>query len=323
MSWRVSLIGIGLALSSAIAADWPKGVILYEKSKSPDGHFGILVPSRETGLDEADHLRDGVYSGEIPDRDYLADLTKQEVLGKIRADYIKGENHRDFKVLWTPDSTWCLVECDNRYGFGSISILELKGARFTETDVGKHIQKALDGVIAKQSRGKETECYGSAYFRVREDRKLLVRAQGYTNPKSFEGVKTYHAFFEGTFNLNAKKWTAARARQISDEAQEGIEDAYIDYTEKDFIVIKDLAQEKEPEDFVGTTFSSEEDKAASLDQRMNRVYQTVRFAIPSSRFEKVKQEQITWLKQRDALISPEEKSKAMEARIKTLQDVLW
>jgi len=37
----------------------------------------------------------------------------------------------------------------------------------------------------------------------------------------------------------------------------------------------------------------------------------------------VKQEQIKWLKQRDAATSMEEKCNLMVARIKTLQELLW
>jgi hypothetical protein len=43
-----------------------------------------------------------------------------------------------------------VVDCEDRYGFASISILIPKGSHFTETDVGEHIQRALESVIADQ-----------------------------------------------------------------------------------------------------------------------------------------------------------------------------
>ncbi len=55
---------------------------------------------------------------------------------------------------------------------------------------------------------------------------------------------------------------------------------------------------------------------------MNETYQAVRFLLPA-RFAKVKEEQIAWLKQRDAKDSAAEKSKLTAARIKALQDLLW
>jgi len=56
---------------------------------------------------------------------------------------------------------------------------------------------------------------------------------------------------------------------------------------------------------------------------VNDVYQAVRYVLSANRFAKVKQEQIEWLKTRDAAHSVEEKSKLTETRIKTLQDLLW
>ncbi len=56
---------------------------------------------------------------------------------------------------------------------------------------------------------------------------------------------------------------------------------------------------------------------------MNDVYQAVRSVVAADRFTKVKQEQIAWLKTRDAAPSVEEKSKLTEGRIRTLQELLW
>jgi len=56
---------------------------------------------------------------------------------------------------------------------------------------------------------------------------------------------------------------------------------------------------------------------------MNDVYAAVRSFLPPGRFAKVKQEQIAWLKTRDATQSAEEKSKLTENRIRALQDLLW
>ena len=98
---------------------------------------------------------------------------------------------------------------------------------------------------------------------------------------------------------------------------------YLDYTGKDFLVIKDPAKEKVPEGFIGTILSSDEEKVEHIERTLNEVYQAVRFALSPSQFGKVKEEQRAWLKKRDAINAPDEKCKFTEARIKKLQDLLW
>ena len=56
---------------------------------------------------------------------------------------------------------------------------------------------------------------------------------------------------------------------------------------------------------------------------MNGVYGFVRAILPPARFATVKKEQIEWLKKRDAAVSLAEKSKLIQERIKTLQELLW
>jgi uncharacterized protein YecT (DUF1311 family) len=97
------------------------------------------------------------------------------------------------------------------------------------------------------------------------------------------------------------------ARSSSAEHDDALETAY-----------SDLEQDLEH-----TTFQNEEDKAESLDKKMNKVYSAVQFILPPARFTAVKREQIEWLKKRNAAPSTEEKCKLMEARIKALQELVW
>src|SRR5207249_7863743 len=90
---------------------------------------------------------------------------------------------------------------------------------------------------------------------------------------------------------------------------------------KHMIITADDSQD--PEDFTGSVFRSQEEKLEELDKTLNEVYQAVRSTMPPSRFAKVKQEQVAWLKTRDSAKSAEEKSKLTEGRIKALQDLLW
>jgi uncharacterized protein YecT (DUF1311 family) len=176
-------------------------------------------------------------------------------------------------------------------------------------------------VIRKQSHDSEITGEATLYFRLSPDRKMRVRALSSNNPKQFEDVKTYYALFQGTFDLASKKWIATDARSIGSEQDDALESAYQDDFAKHMIVAADSAQV--PENFSGTVFSSEEEKADALDRRMNDVYDAVRFVLPPDRFARVKQEQIAWLKTRDAAHSAEDKSKLTENRIRVLQNLLW
>ena len=62
-----------------------------------------------------------------------------------------------------------------------------------------------------------------------------------------------------------------------------------------------------PENFTGSVFSTEQEKFDALDKMVNDVYQAVRVVTPPNHFAKAKQEQIAWLKTRDAAQSVEEK----------------
>ena len=306
----LSALGFSLSFGNAAVAEWPAGYIVSEKSISPDSRFGIVLPSRESGSDDA------------ADKNYFADLKQQKLLGRIAgAEYFEGQNHRGLEVVWAQDSSWCVAKYEARYGFGSIHVLEPKGDKVIQTDVGKFIQKSLDAVIAKQSRQRDDSGYGIAYFRPTPDRKLRVRALAYTNPKQFENVQSYYAAFQGTFDLAAKKWSATSARKISSEENDSLQNGYAEFNENDSLVIPEGGST--PEDFAGTVFRSEEARVERLDTRLNEVYQAVRLSVAPARFAIVKQEQIAWLKKRDATQLLPEQSKLVEQRIKALQDLLW
>ena len=299
-------------LGIAAAGDWPKDYVVKENSESPDGRYAVLVQSMDAATAQENNESSV----------YLADVRNHTTLGSIdKVDYFEHQNHRGLEVFWAPDSSYCVVENDGRYGVDTISILEIKDSSFVQTEIGERIQKSLDGAMKKQSHDSEMAGDVSPYFRLGTDRKVRVRAVSQNNPKQFEEVKTYYALFQGTYDLAAKKWTTTDARSINSEESDALGSAYQDNSATHMIVAADPAQT--PENFTGSVFSSEEEKADALDKIMNDVYQAVRYVLPANRFAKVKQEQVAWLKTRDAAHSAEEKSKLTESRIKTLQDLLW
>jgi uncharacterized protein YecT (DUF1311 family) len=292
-------LSLNVALSeTAAAVDWPDGYVVYENTASPDGRYGVLVPTMEAWDNDES----------LSQANYLADLKNHRVLGKIDSvDYFEHQNHRGLEVYWAPHSSICIVENDARYGAESISVLEINDSSFTQTEIGDRIQKSLDAAMKKQAHDPEMAGDTFPHFRFGTDRKVRVRALAQNNPKQFEDVKTYYALFQGTFDVAAKKWTVTDARSISAEQDDSLETAY-----------SDLEQDLEH-----TTFQNEEDKAESLDKKMNNVYGAAQFILPPARFTAVKRQQIEWLKKRNAAPSTDETCKLMEARIKALQELVW
>jgi uncharacterized protein YecT (DUF1311 family) len=294
-AWFV-LFALVVTFRTVAAGNWPENYIVHEHSESPDGRYAVLVQSQDAALAE-DHDESAVY---------LADSKAHATLGEIdKVDYFEHQNHRGLEVFWAPDSSFCVVENDGRYGADTISILEMRDSSFVQTEIGERMQKSLDGAMKKQAHDSEMSGYVSPYFRLGTDRRVRVRALSENNPKQFDNVKTYYALFQGTFDLVAKKWTVTDARSITAEQSAALGWGY------------------QKPDFENTTFANEDDRAKSLDEQMNQVYQAAKFILPPARFAKLKQEQREWLKKRDAAQTAEEKAKLTEQRIRSLQELLW
>jgi hypothetical protein len=223
----------------------------------------------------------------------------------------------------------CILTYWDRHGFSSIAVLEPRDASFTQANLGERIQKSLDSELRKQSHDSNMTADGYPYCRLEPDRKVRVFAEGSNNPKSLEKVKTYYALFQGTFDLASEKWTTANVRPISVKQDEMMDRAREDCSTETFIVsleaFKDLTPDaEEPLLSDGKNlFRSEETRAKYFDDRLNDVYQAARLLLPPARFAKVRQEQIEWLKKRDAATLPSEKSQLIAERVKALQDLLW
>jgi uncharacterized protein YecT (DUF1311 family) len=304
---RVLLLLVTLTLNfsgsgTLTAGDWPKDYVVHENSESPDRRYGVIVFSKQAAIehDQTD-----------ANTSYLANLQTRQTLGEIRGtDYFEGQNHRDLQVVWAPDSTACVLQYEGRYGFDSVFVLELKGESFRQINIGEHILKRL---------GRLFDGYANAYFRFGPHRELKVRALSYTNPKALPDQPTDYGRFQGTFDLKSSEWKQSSAQKT--EEYDALENAYQHNFTEHVIVAAEPAQA--PENFTGSVFSSEKEKADALDKMMNDVYQAVRSVLLPNRFAKVKQEQTEWLKKRDAAQTVEEKSKLTENRIKALQDLLW
>jgi hypothetical protein len=281
---------------------WPDGYVVH--SASPDGRFGIVIPGRD--LDET---QDGTTF-----ENFVANLKTHQVLGKIaEADYFQGQNHRGLHVAWAPDSSACVLTYDERFGYGTIWLVEIKGVRLVTTDIGQHITKVLASAVGQEGSD-------SAWFRFARGNKLLARALTYTgNPKLMD-ENTRQARFNGTYDRVSKKWIVSEARRTKD--WDALSSGYSASLSEDIFVAPDGDQSKVPSEFSGTFVTSEEEKEQALDQEMNDVYAAVKVLLSPATFAKLKQEQIAWLKKRDA-IPVGQRSELIIARIKALEELLW
>src|SRR5437016_14590285 len=82
---------------------------------------------------------------------YLADVKSNTTMGNIdKVDYFEHQNHRGLEVFWAPDSSYCVVENDGRYGADTISILEIKDSTFVQTGTRDTTQKPPDPPLPQQ-----------------------------------------------------------------------------------------------------------------------------------------------------------------------------
>jgi hypothetical protein len=310
----ISVFIAGLAMVNPLTAtDWPKDYVVQENSSSPDGNYGMAVRSRESALDQENNPANPVY---------LANIAKHQLVGQLEEiNYFQGQNHRALRMHWAADSTWGVVEDDNRFGFESIVLVTIDTNGFTHEKIGDQVQKPVDHAIATQSQNSSTTAEVIPYFRAQADRTLRVRATATTNPKALADVKSYYARFSGTYDVTSKKWTSRGAFSIPATACDRLSTAYVDDFDKDMIVAPD--QKSVPGNFAGAVFVSEEQKATDLDRTLNEVYQAVRFILPKEQFASIKQNQIAWLQTRDRAQSAGEKSKLIGSRIHELQNLLW
>jgi len=289
-------LSIAASLSPARAAeeDWPEGYKITDGCESPNGRYSVLVPTRETaeGLDD-----DAI-------KNTLVDLKTHRRLAVIRnAHYFSAQNHHDLSATWAPDSSWCVVIYGGRFGFDNITLVELHGGKCTQVDLGRHMKEALDAAIARQGHGDVDGGCATAYFRSSPGGQVLARAFAFTNPKSLEGQPDYRSLFQGTFDPATGKWSRSDARKILN--WDPFEIAYGTFLDE------------------GNTFSTEEDRRAWFDARLNDVYEAVHIVLPPERFAAVKKQQIAWLKQLEARGSTTDKCKFMGARIQELRQLVW
>jgi hypothetical protein len=281
---------LGGMFSRCPAADgWPEGYVVAENSTSPDGQFALVIPTSDTN----------------ESADYVANLKTRKLETIAEAAYTQGQAHSGLHVGWAPDSSFLVMNIDARDGVDVVYILEMKETGMIQTEITKFIQAKLDAVVVKISHHKAKGCDWEVFYRATADRQVHVRALGYSNPKSAEGIPNYDAIFDGMYDLKGKRWKRAECRPFNDDQYHML-----------FTAIS-------PPHFADQSYLPDDTQAGQLDAQLNEVYEGARFFLPAKRFAQIKAEQIAWLKTRDAAGTVKEKNSLLEARIVALQDLLW
>jgi hypothetical protein len=293
MPFRAILCGLlflgGMFSRCPAATGWPEGYIVAEDSTSPDGRFALLIP--------------GLESNETTD--YLANLQTHQLETIAEAGYARGQLHNHLHVVWAPDSSFLVMNIDGGSADDSVFVLQLRETGLVPTEIGKFIQAKLDAEVVKISHHKALGCDCDLFYRPVADRQIHVRALGFSNRRGTEGVPSYDAVFDGTYDLKQKRWKRAESRPLNDAL----------YTTL-FTAIS-------PPRFSEENYFPDDRRAVLLDTQLNLVYEGARFFLPAKRFAQIKGEQIAWLKLRDAAATVHEKCTLLEARIVALQDLLW
>ena len=288
-------LGSGVLHSAPTTDRWPEGFELDEEANSPDGNYGVLVPTRDAADDDEE---------KIPNK--IVDLKSHRILGTIKgAHYFNGQNHHGLDVTWANDYSWCAVNYLGRFGYESITLIDLKDGAFKQAELGAHIEHALGGEVSRQSKGRETGANGNPAFNDGPGRQVKIRTTGFTNPKQLSDQLTLGALFSGTYDLATQKWLSSSVRAIDPNITEDL----------------DFAFSCAPMD--DSNIASAEDKFKWYDDSLNQVYRALRFLLPPERFAKVKKEQIAWLKTLEAAGSNDAKCKLMRERIGQLRELAW
>jgi hypothetical protein len=303
-SLLVATLAYGQSAKSSAVGDntWlGPGLVTAEKTISPNGRYAIVVD------------KDGSSESQ------LADVIEHRLLGKIPGTDYWAYGNRHLNAWWAADSSWCAAVHYNRLGFDECVVIEPHGDSFGATEIGKQIHDALEAGIQKQSHDPGPDRGEGLCVRPRQDRTLLVRAFGTTNPKGMEGGKTYESFLSGSYDVATNKWAKLNVRPLDPKVNIG---ASLEWPDEELVrVIPRNAPW--PADFNGEVVRSEEERAKVLDRLLNETYAAVRFVEPPARFARIKEEQKAWLARWQQQKSQQEKNAMTDARVHQLRAILW
>jgi len=297
MKTLVACLLLWVGLGTGLAEEWPKDFVIVEESRSPDGLYGILVPSIDSSVD-------GENFGEV---NYLADIKEHKVLGRIQgARYWERANHASLKTTWMPDSRFCLLEYQARYDIHSLVVVEVEaGGLIRQSSIAEPALKEIEAVMVRQMKGEKDAVYPWFYCRIDLDRKVLARSVTSNNLKRREDQATYYAYFTGVYDVAAGRWAESEA---------------IPVTEQQGLALSSLLDDIPP----GNGFTeADSEYSEALRENLSEAYHALESILPAERFARVKSEQVSWRKLRDAEGKQGVRNAMTVKRIRELRDIAW
>lgn len=217
----VALLVVGNAFPSfgqeekkaAVSAEpsLPKGYTIPEDSVSPDGRYGVTVPTT-----------DEVAENEGKNR--LVEVKTGRVLAELQTKFVawSRRNHGEPQpARWSKDGSLLLWEASGKWSPAAMTLVKIEKEQVVwqidvlkaaEQEILKATQKAKPKPYAKAK--KENEGSGAAYpegftVDVKTEEKALemplwVSVILTSNPKGIEGVDTLEAYLLGTVDESGK-----------------------------------------------------------------------------------------------------------------------
>jgi uncharacterized protein YecT (DUF1311 family) len=270
----------------------------FPETVSPDGNYCLAWGVKDKPEDDAGALVEVPFGGDLNyEKDvenYLIDVKKQKVIATIPdfgyfSDGTVRQNHHDLTVGWSPDSRFAVAIYDGRYGYESAAWIDVNKRKVVP--IGERFESVLRGV-ARQKNGKKAEServYMSFKRPVFQSADVLL--------------------LDGTLSGFVSKF----------------EDAGDDFSYRLKIRVPDVSQKsalrllasRELDDKQLGAESSVDDGA--VESELNRAYGELRSKLDATGKEKLKSEELVWLKLREAMPSEAKKIEFTRRRIGELR----
>lgn len=289
--------------------EWSKGMVVAEKSASPDGRFGILV--KDFFVSPASS---GIPAGGR--NNFLADVPEAKILGAVKAaSYVQNEGRTFLKADWTADSRFCLVEYLTPLGFGTVVVLAPDKSELKQFEIGGYIKKRLDAICAKQEREKKTKDPGNAvpyssqgcstkiFSRITTDGKIRVHAFGGDSAKCDDKANTFLAGFSGTFDILTGKWRKARAYTLQENDIADLN-----------VLFNGIVKDDET--------TTDESRAVRLNGQLTLLADALKRQLPQKE-KALELEDDVWAKTRNGSPDVASKNQLTRERIQALHDMFW
>jgi hypothetical protein len=286
---RHLLLGIMITAASSGVSYADGKIKVLPDAISPNGAYAIAWGDDKTeGIPTEvpfdDEKWDEQMAEDLNISNYLFSTQSHRILATIpEFDYFRGPNwhanRRDLFIAWTPDSGHALAIFDGR--FGSESITWIDSSSHKVTTVLESLQSAFHRVLEKKE--------GAPYRKNRESYDSRFSNPAFTSPTTF----TVYAEAAVPKSVDDPVYSYDLTFKVSGKAS--------------FTLINDKASD------------ATEGQQSDAETRLNHAYQRLRNKLDAGARETLKQEELRWLKQREAITDEGSAARFVEHRIDELK----